>query len=420
MTVPTSGAARLQLSSPATPPPQFTSSEDEAATSTVTVSHPIGRREDLASVLERYGVSKDDVSEWYRAARAKVDLRWLTAGRSMVLSFADQSLRSLRYDLDDQRQLVIEPNGANRVDARVEPLPVRVTVTGAGGTIRESFYRSARQAGLPAPVISAMVDLLGWKIDFTNDVQPGDRFRVLYERRMGLDGRALKPGRVLAVEFAGAARSISAYLYEDDQGHTQYVDERGLPIQPAVLRYPLAFTEISSTFSASRFHPILKHSRPHLGVDFSAPAGTPVRAVAAGTVASAEWKGELGRTIEIKHGGDLVTVYAHLRGFHPSVRPGAPVTLGQVIGWVGQTGLATGPHLHYAVFEHGRYTNPLTMRPPPQTARVDAWQFDYVRAAFSRQLTELVGDYRVVQSTPAVALSPAAQARSLGPLSITL
>lgn len=412
--------AGLHLATPINPASYADAEDVSVASGPVTVSHPVSRRDNLARILAHYGVSTGNVDEWYRAARAKVGQNWLAAGRSLLLSIEDRALRALRYDLDDDRQLVLEPTEADGVDARIESVPVQVTAVAAGGTIQGSFHRSAQRAGLPAPVIAATADVLGWKIDFAKDLKPGDRFRVLYERRATLTGRVLSPGRLLAVEVIGAARSATAFLYEDDDGQTEYLDENGAPLQPPFLRYPLAYTEISSTFSASRYHPILKNNRPHMGVDFSAPAGTPVRAVAAGTVTSADWKGDLGRCLEIDHGGGLATVYAHLRGFNPAVRPGTAVALGQVIGWVGQSGLATGPHLHFAAFDHGRYVNPLTMRRPERRARVDAGRFRRVRAALSEQLAALLDGYRVAADPAAIARSPVAPARDFGPLSVTL
>jgi murein DD-endopeptidase MepM/ murein hydrolase activator NlpD len=188
----------------------------------------------------------------------------------------------------------------------------------------------------------------------------------------------------------------------------------------SLLRYPLEFTRISSTFSSSRFHPILKVRRPHLGVDFAAPTGTPVRAVGNGSVKWAGWKGGFGRHVEIDHGANLASAYSHLRGIHPSVKRTGRVKRGQVIGWVGQSGQATGPHLHFAIFEKGRYVNPLRLRHAPTAPNVDPVKFRKLQAELARELRVARGGQVVASSTPPILLSPVAAAQQLGPVTFTM
>ncbi len=385
-----------------------------------TVDHPIARGESLGVILIGYGVPASEVRAWYMAARPVADLRRLAPGRAMTLAFAaDQRLVALRYAVDDEREVVVKRVGRTKLRAWSEPRGVTVRVAGVRGTVHSSFHGSAKRAGVPDAIISAVVDWLGWKVDFESGVHPGDRFRVLYEQRLSADGRPLKPGRLLAADFIGQASSAAAFLYENELGQSTYLDMEGRALGGAFLRYPLAFTQISSSFSSSRFHPIFGGWRAHRGVDFAAPAGTPVRAVGPGTVRWAGWKGSFGRHVEIDHGNGLVSAYSHLRGIASGTVPRARVARGQVLGWVGQSGLATGPHLHFALFDHGRYQNPLTFhRTPP--LRVDAEEFRRIRGAFAQRLRAVQGLYAPTASTPPVILSAVAQAREQGPVLLTL
>ena len=386
-----------------------------------TVSQPIGAGDSFASVLGSYGLSAAEIQRWYRAARPKVDLRRIAIGSSLVLVFSPQGrLDQIAYDVDAEHRLILRRSGNRGLFAGLAERPVQIHVVGVRGVVRKTFYGSAQREGIPDAVISGMVDILGYRLDFSSDVHPGDRFRVLYEERTGEDGRLLKPGRVLAADFIGRSQSAAAFLYENASGDTTYVDEEGHALDRALLRYPLEFTRITSTFSKSRFHPILKKRRPHLGVDFAAPAGTPVRSIGAGVVTWAAWKGSLGRHVEVDHGGGLVSAYSHLKGIDRAVHSGAKVKRGQLLGWVGQTGLATGPHLHFAIFENGHYTNPLKMKRTTQLTQVDPQQFEHLRTALVERLRALPGDYRPASSTPPIVLSALAQARRLGPVILTL
>ena len=360
------------------------------------VKHPIAVGECFGEILTGYGVPPSEVQRWYQAARAKLDLRRVLAGRLLTLGFVgNQQLDALRYDIDDTQQLVVKRTDGGNLRVTTEASPAHVRVVGARGTVQRTFYAAAQRSGVPDSIISSIVDLLAWKVDFNSEVHPGDRFRVLYEQRTTLAGRPLKPGRVLAADFVGAAQTAAAFLYETDQGKSVYVDGDGKALDGALLRYPLEFTRITSTFSGSRSHPILKKRRPHLGVDFAAPTGTPVRAVGAGTVRWSGWKGGLGRHVEIDHGDGLVSAYSHLRSFHRGVRKHAHVNRGQVIGRVGMSGRATGAHLHFAIFLNGRYLNPLKRSGRVQaTVVVDAEKFEQARAALATRLRAIPGSFR--------------------------
>ena len=364
------------------------------ATIADTVTHVVSHGDTLATIMARYGIGPGEVHRWWTAARPTRDLSKLSIGHKLELSFtAENRLVSLGYTIDDDERLVVERD-AEAFRARVEEHNVFRSPIGARGRVESSFFDAAQEAGIPNAVISEMVDILSTRIDFDSRVRPGDRFRVLYEGRFDDNGNSLRPGRVLAAEYFGAKQSVTAFLYEGESGQTVYVDEKGQALDNALLRYPLEFTRITSTFSHARFHPILKKRKPHLGVDFAAPTGTPVRAIGSGTVRWSARKGAFGRHVEIDHGGELISAYSHLSRIHGSAGVGASVERGQVIGWVGRSGRATGPHLHFAIFENGRYVNPLNDRHAPTVARVDPGRFATQRENLSAQLRAVTTHHR--------------------------
>lgn len=391
-----------------------------ADASRISVTHPIARGDRLSSIMLRYGVDPLRIGNWVQAASPVADLSRIEAGHALSFTFtADKQLLRVTYDRGDDGRVIVEDTG-RALHARVEEPPVIVKVVGVRGTLENGFYRDARRAGVPDAVISRMVDLLGREIDFRNDVRRGDRFRLLYEQRTRKDGRVLPPGRILAADYVGQESSAAAFLYSEQDGEPVYVDHRGEPLAQSFLRYPLEFTRISSDFSAARFHPILKQSRPHLGVDFAAQSGTPVRAVGKGVVRHAGWKGDFGFHIELEHSKTLMSAYSHLRGIAPKIEDGAQVKRGQLLGWVGSTGLATGPHLHFAMFEDGEYVDPLTMNPSVKDDDVDHSRFRLMHTAWMRELRSIPGSFIPVPSTTPDALSALAQARRHGAVVLTL
>jgi len=231
---------------------------------------------------------------------------------------------------------------------------------GGAGRIDESLYSAATMAGVPDRIISELVDIFGAQIDFFSDLQPGDTFKVIYEE-YERDRSPVDVGDVLAAEIVNAGKRFTAFYFDDQDGRRGYRDSQGKAVGGNFLRYPLEFTRISSVFTQARFHPILKVRRPHLGVDFAAPVGTPVRAVAPGKVLRAGYGSDVGYHVKIEHRRPFATSYSHLRRIAAGITPGTAVQVGQVIGFVGSTGWSTGPHLHYALYRGRRYINPLSV-----------------------------------------------------------
>ncbi|MFO1349757.1 MAG: peptidoglycan DD-metalloendopeptidase family protein [Gammaproteobacteria bacterium] len=231
------------------------------------------------------------------------------------------------------------------------------------GEVEGSFYAAAVKAGLSETLILRFADIFGWDIDFSHDIQPGDTFAVLYEEQT-YQGEKVADGAILAVEFVNRGRTYRAIGFRDDDGVLHYFTPTGQGLQKAFNRNLVDFTRISSNFQPSRWHPILGVRRPHMGVDYAAPTGTPVKASGAGIVEFVGRRGGYGKAIVLDHGRGYTTLYGHLSRFREGLRAGGRIEQGEVIGYVGQTGLATGPHLHYEFRIDGVYHDPTTVDLP--------------------------------------------------------
>ena len=235
----------------------------------------------------------------------------------------------------------------------------------ASGSITTNLFDDGQDAGLSDALISKLTEIFGWDVDFALGVRAGDHFSVVYEERYWL-GQKVADGRILAAEFVNHGHVIRAIAHQDSFGFTHYYTPSGLEMQRMFLRTPVKYTRISSRYTdkATRFHPILKHFTAHRGVDYAAPTGTPVRATATGRVLAIGPNGGYGNHVVVVHGDHYQTVYGHLQRFEPGIRTGSLVTQGQIIGYVGSTGRATGPHLHYEFRLDGVHRDPLGFKFP--------------------------------------------------------
>lgn len=316
----------------------------------------------FADLLQLYDVGLTDALAWHRGTRKTFDLAKLRPGRSLTLFLERDSgaLAALEYRIDGLSVLVAE-GGANReVRARVARIPSATELRAIAGTLDSNMAADCGTAGVPARIVGELADIFAWEVDFEK-LDRGDTFRVVYEVAIGEDGDVVQTGRILAAEIETRGESHTALLHTGEDGTQAYYDLEGRSLDRGQLRYPLEYTRITSGFSASRLHPILGRHRPHLGVDFGAPQGTPVRAMADGTVTKAGWFGQLGRAVRIDHAppSPYESVYGHLSRIATNVRIGRKVRRGEIIGYVGRTGLATGPHLHLSLILDGKYVNPM-------------------------------------------------------------
>jgi len=274
----------------------------------------------------------------------------------------EQGLLELVYEIDALNQLHVRRDGDSYQSQLVEREPERRTVR-AAGSIEDNLFLAAQRASLPGNITMELANIFGWDIDFALDIREGDQFALIYEE-LYLDGERIGTGSILAAEFVNRDTVHQAVRYTDDQGRTDYYDPKGRSMRKDFLRTPVDFTRISSRFSTGRKHPILNRIRAHKGVDYAAPHGTPVKATGNGKIVLRGKKGGYGNTVVIQHGSQYSTLYAHLSRYAPGLKNGSRVRQGQIIGYVGSSGLATGPHLHYEFHVNGTHRNPLTVKLP--------------------------------------------------------
>ena len=325
------------------------------------LNHSIKKGETLASILSLYGTTRGQSSKLLSSLTStlKSDPK-LQAGQNLDVEVdAEGVLLGLKGILDDHTSLEIQRGLDGTLHLGMQHRASSEEVRVVNGTIQSTFAGAALELGVPYDVIDETVDLFGGRVEFSKSIQPGDSFVIKYVERRAFDGKELDPGPVLAASLKNSGKSLAAIRYEITPKTFQYYDEHGEALGNYFLRYPLKFTRISSMFTSARFHPVLQINRPHRGVDFAAPIGTPVRSVAPGIVSFSGWKSGGGNTIRIKHSDRWTTEYMHLSTISKNAKLGASVSRGQVIGAVGMTGLATGPHLHFGLFDRGNYINPL-------------------------------------------------------------
>lgn len=294
-----------------------------------------------------------------------VSLSSLRLGEEIELQIDnDGDITALRKKLREGKTLVLEGNSKEGYEATVQKPKIVTSKRTVSAIVSNSISASAGEEGVPHAVIDELVDLFGNQVEFRRDLRVGDSFSIVYSERETDGGEKLSPGPILAASLINRGRKFVAVRHVGDNGKTHYFDAEGNPLGNFFLRYPVRFSRISSSFSKSRFHPVLKKRVPHNGVDFAAPTGTPVRTVADGVVSSAGYKGANGNMVKISHGSRYATAYVHLNRIGKGIRSGIRVKRGQVIGTVGSTGRATGPHLHYAFYDNGRYVDPMKIKLP--------------------------------------------------------
>jgi murein DD-endopeptidase MepM/ murein hydrolase activator NlpD len=300
------------------------------------------------------------VYDLVRAARPIYDLARLSVGHAFDVTVGAEGLMAFSYVIDELRTLQVRRNG-DGLEAQLHTKSYETRTENAAGLITSSLFGAVDEAGEEPQLALDLAQIFEWDVDFNTELQKGDSFRVVVEK-MYLDGRFTRYGTILAAELVRGERAIRAVRFEGS-GRPEYYTPEGVPLRKTFLRSPLKFSRISSRFSRARFHPILKRFRPHLGVDYAARAGTPVRAAADGVVTEAGWRGGYGKVVRLRHARGLQTLYGHLSRIQ--VKRGQRVEQGDLIGNVGTTGLSTAPHLDYRTLRDGVYVNPLTIQPPP-------------------------------------------------------
>ncbi len=315
----------------------------------------------LSGIFDRVGLSQQELYRLLQQKEARERLRSIRPGKKLSFELGEENrLQRLSYLIDPTQTFEVRRDGDGFRTATIQhPLERRTRF--ASGVIDSSLFLAAQRAGLSDKTTMEMADIFGWDIDFALDIRAGDRFSVLYEE-LYRDGEKVRDGDILAAEFSNRGKTYVAVRYTTPDGRSGYYSPDGMQMRKPFLRTPVKFTRISSRFG-KRFHPILNRMRNHKGVDYAAPTGTPIRATADGKVLFKGRKGGYGRTVILQHGKRYSTLYAHMSRYG-KIRTGQRVRQGQIIGYVGQSGRATGPHLHYEFRINGVHRNPLTVRLP--------------------------------------------------------
>ncbi|MBK9956641.1 MAG: M23 family metallopeptidase [Rhodocyclaceae bacterium] len=330
----------------------------------------IRKGDTVVSLAARLGMDDDKALAFLRHdATAATIFRQMSPGKPVTAKVsADGTLVSLVFPLNggNDRALLVEQSASDGLRASEQALPLDTVVLMKSGEIRHSLFGATDAAGIPDGVATQLVDIFGGDIDFHRDLRKGDRFSVIYESINHL-GKPVRTGRVVAAEFINDGVAHRAIWFNAGDGQGGYYTADGKSLRKAFLRSPLEFSRVTSGFSTARFHPVLKEVRAHKGIDYGAPTGTRVKATGDAVVEFVGRQGGYGNVIILRHQGRHETVYGHLSGFAAGIRKGSRVVQGDVIGYVGATGIATGPHLHYEFRVGGEHRNPLTVALPGAT-----------------------------------------------------
>jgi murein DD-endopeptidase MepM/ murein hydrolase activator NlpD len=325
----------------------------------VPVSRALAPGQTLLHVFQDLGLPAQEALAAAGAATVHLDPRKLRAGDSFSAYLrAEGALARVVFEVEDRGQVEVR-RASDGWDSDWRPFRTVTHEQVVAGVLEVGLESSVQAAGAPPIVAYRLADAFQWDLDFTRDLRTGDRFRVVYDE-VRAEGRSRRAGEIRAAIYENQGRLLEAYRFEDG-----YYDGEGRPLQKQFLRSPLEFSRVTSRFTSSRFHPVLKTYRPHYGVDYGAATGTPVRVTASGSVVSAGWTNGGGKTVKVRHPNGYQTAYLHLSRYAAGIRPGARVRQGEVIGYVGATGLATAPHLDYRVQHNGRYIDPLSVRNEP-------------------------------------------------------
>ncbi len=328
----------------------------------IPVEFEFRRGETLSDVLDVLGFEPLEAHVVAMEVAKYADLRKLRPrDRYAALLDGDSSLKGLQITLVGQGKVAVRRGSDGEWMGSWEPFVRTVEVLSIEGELSGVLEESLKDAGGEAQLAYMMSDVFQWDLDFNRDLRLGDRFGLLYEA-VHLDGEYSGPGEILAVTYDNLGKQLEAYRFGEEPS---YYDADGRPLRKMFLRSPLRYSRVTSSFSNRRFHPVLKRYQPHYGVDYGAPTGTPVRATANGVVTSAGWNGGGGKTVKVRHPNGYLTAYLHLSRYAKGVTSGRRVTQGQVIGYVGSTGLATASHLDYRIQHDGKWINPQSLKSAP-------------------------------------------------------
>ncbi len=318
----------------------------------------------LSDIFREQGLSPNDLQRALDAQKDATALRLIRPGNVFAFDIdSSGTLRAMRFDRDDSTRITLNFSTDGVVEAS-QDRAVERRVQIAHGVVRSSLFEAGDQAGMSDLMVLKLANAFAYDIDFAQDLRVGDSFSAIYDQ-VYREGERLRDGDIVAATFVNQGKRYTAIRYTNLQGETLYYTEDGRPLRKAFLRTPVEFTRISSRFSAGRMHPVLGKMRAHRGVDYAAPTGTPIRAAGDGKITFRGWQNGYGNVVILQHNGRYTTLYAHMSRF-ANAKVGQRISQGQVIGYIGMTGLASGPHLHYEFRLDGKHRDPLTVTLPKE------------------------------------------------------
>ncbi len=328
----------------------------------------------FAEMLTDQGVPEGEAMAAANALSKVFDMRKLKAGQDVTLSFlrtdAKETMTGAVFQPEDTKEISLTRATDGSFSAHTTAIPVTRQRVAAAGEIHSTLYEAGDRAGVSHALMASLIRIYSHSIDFQRDVHPGDRFEVLFDQSKTARGKAVGESTIVYAKLLIDGRSHALYRVTFSDGTADYFDERGQSVKRALLRTPVAAAHITSGYGM-RIHPLLGYSKMHKGVDFGAPTGTPIFAAGSGTIDEIGFKNGYGRYIRIRHNGTMETAYAHMSRFAASLYRGARVTQGEVIGYVGMSGRATGPHLHFEVHMNGQQVNPMSVNAMPTGRTLD-------------------------------------------------
>jgi murein DD-endopeptidase MepM/ murein hydrolase activator NlpD len=376
---PAASAASDAQPAPAPAPERFT-----------IVTSRLAPNQTVSQALFKLELGADEVRAVVDALKGLFPFRKARPGDQLRLERREGEglLHRFSYRQGPADEWVVERRPDGTLQAAKRPVELTTEVVRVAATITSSLYETFQKSGEDPDLAVIVSDVLAWDVDFYHDVRAGDRIRFVVEKVLA-DGKLLRYGDVLAAEYDGEAVGRKRlFRYTAPDGQTSYFDDEGQSARRGFLRSPMKYAHVTSRFG-NRVHPVLGYTRAHEGVDYGAPVGTPIWAVGDGQVKQAGWNGGCGKSVVLRHRNGYETVYCHMSGI--AVSTGKPVSQKQVIGWVGATGLATGPHLHYAVKRGGSFVNPLQLKVPRESPVPEQWMADF-REKIAPLRQKLAGD----------------------------
>jgi murein DD-endopeptidase MepM/ murein hydrolase activator NlpD len=341
--------------------------DDEAPAADLDVhEHVLAKTETVGAALADLGITNAAAAEVIEAMTPSFDFRLARDGDRFTVTVAKGGgrIESFEYARSPIDVWIATRDAVGKLDVHKKSVETTTEIATIGVSINHSLYATIERIGEHPSLANFFANVFAWDLDFYVDTHPGDTIRIMVEKIMH-EGKFLKYGRILAAEYEGKAGTFRGFWYTDSTGRGDYYDEEGRSLRREFLKTPLKFVKITSKFTPRRMHPVLHTITSHMGVDYAAPTGTPVRAVAEGVVTFAGWKGPNGNLVVVKHKNDYVSAYAHLSRIADGIKIGSRVNHERTIGYVGSTGYSTGPHLHFALRHDGKFINPLEMKMVP-------------------------------------------------------